>query len=185
MSNTKKNDTPKRNVIVCGNWMWGPKLENLKLLLAAKNFNLLKEAGIHVTIVGHADNKTIKEVMSGHSNVTMTGSVESVLPYYLDADIALVPELLGGGFKLKIAEAVSQNVPFIAIKEAMTDEDMKNGENCICVSNFEEMIIATIALLSDKKTLSENAQEMMAHKYSLENNQQKVMKAINSLYENR
>lgn len=185
VSNTKKNDTPKRNVIVCGNWMWGPKLENLKLLLAAKNFNLLKEAGIHVTIVGHADNKTIKEVMSDHSNVTMTGSVESVLPYYLDADIALVPELLGGGFKLKIAEAVSQNVPFIAIKEAMTDEDMKNGENCICVSNFEEMIIATIALLSDKKTLSENAQEMMAHKYSLENNQQKVMKAINSLYENR
>ena len=67
----------------------------------------------------------------------------------------------------------------------MTDEDMKNGENCICVSNFEEMIIATIALLSDKKTLSENAQEMMAHKYSLKNNQQKVMKAINSLYENR
>ena len=67
----------------------------------------------------------------------------------------------------------------------ITHEDMKNGENCICVSTFEEMIIATIALLSDKKTLSENAQEMMAHKYSLENNQQKVMKAINSLYENR
>ena len=170
--------TKKKEVIVCGNWMWGPKLENLKMLLAAKNFDTLKDADIHVTIVGHADEKTIKEVMSKHSNVTMTGSVDSVLPYYKGADVALVPELLGGGFKLKIAEAVSQNVPFIAIKEALTDNDMKNGENCICVSTFEEMVAATISLLASKDELAENARTMMKKKYSLKYNQEKLIRSL-------
>lgn len=171
----------RKNVIVCGNWKWGPKLENLKMLLAAKNFHALSEAGIEVTIVGHADKKTIQEVSSKYENVKMTGSVESVLPFYKEADVALVPELLGGGFKLKIAEAVSQNIPFIAIKEALTDEDMKNGENCICVSNFEEMVVATIALLSNKDSLAENARTMMRKKYSLEYNQTKLMNALTIL----
>ena len=108
----------------------------------------------------------------------MTGSVDSVLPYYKGADIALVPELLGGGFKLKIAEAVSQNVPFIAIKEALTDDDMKNGKNCICVSNFEEMVAATISLLASKDELAENARAMMKKKYSLKYNQEKLTKSL-------
>lgn len=176
-----KSDITHKKVIVCGNWKWGPKLENLKMLLDAKNFNALSEAGIELTIVGHADEEVIREVTSKYNNVKMTGSVDSVLPYYKDADVALVPELLGGGFKLKIAEAVSQNIPFIAIKEGLTDEDMRNGENCICVSNFEEMVVATIALLANKNVLADNARKMMQQKYSLTFNQQKLMDALNSL----
>ena len=79
---------------------------------------------------------------------------------------------------MKIAEAVSQNVPFIAIKEALTDDDMKNGKNCICVSTFEEMGAGAVAVGASKDEREENARTMMKKKYSLKYNQEKLIRSL-------
>lgn len=162
-------DVTNKKVILCGSFFWDPKRENLMRLLNAANFKKLHERQIELLIVGNAPSKLVAKINRKYKGVKMTGYVVNTIGYYKESQIALVPELLGGGFKLKIAEAVSFNRPIIALKESITDCDMKDGIHYLNVNSFEEMIEATIKLIQDDQKmnfLSKNAMELFDKKYS-------------------
>lgn len=137
---------PWNQAIVAGSFIWPPKLTNLKLLLGANNFNKLHAAGIKVFVVGRADYQVVQEINSTHLNVLMTGQVPTLLPYYAQVRIAMVPERLGGGFKLKVAEAALNKSLMIAIKGAITKCAFIPGVHFIECSTYEDMIDTLIDL---------------------------------------
>lgn len=166
-------DTKKveNKFIICGAFHWGPKYVNLKLLLNASNISKFKETKYELMIVGRANQADVDYVNKNFPGIHMTGPVESVVPYYEKSRIAIVPELVGGGFKLKIAEAVQYSKPIVAIKGSVTDRTMVPGTHYIEAETFEDLISKSIELMQNSKLQSElvyNARELFRNRYSIE-----------------
>lgn len=173
--NWKPAETNK--LIVCGSFMWTPKTLNLRRLLNTRNIGEIKQNGYELLIIGRAPKEEI-EKGNAIDGVFVSGEVDSVEPYYEQASVALVPELAGGGFKLKIAEAVQHHLPIVAIKGSVTDLEMKSGVHYIEVETFEELITAGIALMKDIKTIKSlvvNANNLFKDRYSIEANSKRLM----------
>ena len=85
--------------------------------------------------------------------------------------MAIVPELAGGGFKLKIAEAVEHHVPIVAIKGSITDSNMLPGVHYLEADDFDSLIDKAIALVHDRalqQRLTANAVKLFTDTYSLD-----------------
>lgn len=157
--------------IICGTFHWGPKRQNLMMLLASKNIGMFKKSGHELLIVGYANKPDVDYVNSHYEGIQMTGPVESVAPYYEKARIAIVPELAGGGFKLKITEAVRYSKPIVAIKGSVTDKDMLPGKHYIEAVDFDDLIIKAVELMGQpdkQKELVVNARELFNDRYTME-----------------
>lgn len=157
-------------IIICGSFTWVAKKINIYNLLKSSNFHKLYDADIQLIIVGRMETKDV-ETINKIRGVTATGAVASVDPYYMDADMALVPELTGGGFKLKIAEAVQKQIPIVALRGSITDDIIKSGIHYVEANNYEDMIEKAILLHSDtkmKSNLVKNATNLFNVNYSIE-----------------
>ncbi len=156
--------------ILCGAFHWEPKFINLQLLLHARNISLFKERGYELMIVGRANEKDVEYINRHYEGIYMTGTVDSVVPYYEKSRISIVPELVGGGFKLKIAEAVQYRKPIVAIKGSVTDRTMIPGKHYIEAETFEELISKAVDLMQNKilqRELVENAIMLFKKRYSM------------------
>ena len=161
----------KKNIlIVCGAFIWTPKIINLRRLFAAKNIEEIANNGYELHIVGKANPREIN-IGNKIKGIEVTGAVASVEPYYFKSSVALIPELAGGGFKLKIAEAVSYHLPIVALKGSVTDYEMVPDKHYIEACDFEHLISKGIELMKDPQKcqyLANNAIQLFEHKYSIE-----------------
>jgi len=166
-----QNNNLLKKVILCGSFMWDPKIENLLRLINAKNFNRIVENDIELLIVGTASEDLVSKVNSNYPGVRMVGYVDDTEEFYIQSSIAIVPELLGGGFKMKIAEAVSYNRAIVALRVAITDLQMIDGIHYIGADSFEQMIEVILELIHDEARINfitKNARELFINKYSEE-----------------
>lgn len=159
-----------RRIILCGSFTWLPKQLNLRAVLRSKSIHHLADHDAELLVVGRA---LPDEIAYGNAipGVKVTGAVDSVEPYYKEAAIALVPELAGGGFKLKIAEAVQHHLPIVAIKGAITDNAMKPGIDYLEADSFDSLIDTAIALLDNppmQKQLANNSHHLFSTLYTIE-----------------
>lgn len=166
-----------RQLIVCGSFTWLPKRINILNVLNSKSIGLLSQAGARLVVAGRADEEVI-QIGNSIPNVTVTGFVESVAPYYNVSEVALVPEQSGGGFKLKIAEAVHFNLPIVAIKGAVTDRSMKAGKHFLEAQDFDDLIELGIKLIENRERqeqLVKNSKELFASNYSVKTIHERLM----------
>lgn len=164
-------DKTEDKFIICGAFYWTPKYINLKMLLSASNIENFYKRGKEVLIVGRANQKDVNYVNSHFKGISMTGPVDSVIPYYQKCRIAIVPELVGGGFKLKIAEAVQYSKPIVAIKGSVTDKSMIPNKHFIEAKDFEDLIDKSLDLMDNKakqQELVKNARELFQKRYTYE-----------------
>lgn len=81
--------------------------------------NVLSELdkNIQLIIVGRGLEFLKKEFQD--SRVNVVGTVETPVPYYLDADIFIAPLFDGGGMKVKSIEAISYGKCFVGTEESL------------------------------------------------------------------
>lgn len=179
-SPTSEIETENR-FIICGAFHWEPKYLNLKMLLSASTINEFKKHNMELMIVGRANKKDVDYVNANYPGIVMTGPVESVEPYYEKARIAIVPELVGGGFKLKIAEAVKYGKPIVAIKGSVTDTEMKPGIHYEEADTFSDLIMKAIELMSDDKKqreLVKNSKTLFSTRYSIDSTSKVILSLL-------
>jgi glycosyltransferase involved in cell wall biosynthesis len=68
---------------------------------------------VRVMLVGTSPSRRVR-ALAAVPDVTVTGSVPSVAPYYRDADVVVVPVRAGGGTRIKLLEAFSYRRPVVA-----------------------------------------------------------------------
>jgi len=177
-------DEALRNVIVCGSFTWQPKKQNLLSLLNCPGFKRFHEHGITVYLVGHADKAFVESVNSRYPGVVMTGTVDDVSPFYRKCSVALVPERMGGGFKLKLLEAAAYGTGIVAVKGAVTDEGFQRGVHFLEADSFEDLVDTAIGLVDHKeqlKSLRMNAQALLGSRFNWEFSYQALMAAIDDV----
>jgi len=162
-----QNEKKINNVIIGGSFTWKPKKENLLLFLNAKNFYKLFQLGISVTVVGMAEKNFIDYVNNKFNGVNMIGPVSSMWPFYQKSKIAIIPERLGGGFKLKILEAAQTKTAIIAIEGAIKKSNFKKNIHYFEKNNFEDIVEEIINMQENSKKL----ESIIRSSYKLVNEQ--------------
>ncbi|MBX2940433.1 MAG: glycosyltransferase family 4 protein [Ferruginibacter sp.] len=96
----------------------------------------------HILICGRHLPKSLKDSLAKlGSNITYTGFVPDILPYYLGADIFMNPVLEGGGIKTKILEALENGLTVVSTKTGAAGvSDILTGDKLYIAedNNWEE-----------------------------------------------
>lgn len=146
---------------------------------------LNKFPNLHFYIVGRNS-----ELGFGHMNgpnVTVTGRLDSVLPYLCNADIAIVPLKFESGTRFKILEAGACKVPIVSTKLGAEGIPVVNGEHILIADEPSAFADAIVRLLEDEflaNKLARNCQNLVKEKYSVEAMSLEAKKIIDYLHFN-
>lgn len=130
---------------------------------------LKKYPKVHFYIVGRNS-----ELGFGHmngSNVTVTGRLDSVLPYLCNADVALVPLKFESGTRFKILEAGACKVPLVSTTLGVEGIPVLDGKHILIADEPKSFADAIVRLLDDKSLgnkLAKKCQDLVKEKYSVE-----------------
>lgn len=124
---------------------------------------------VHFYIVGRNS-----ELGFGHlnnPNVTVTGRLDTVLPYLCNTDIALVPLKFESGTRFKILEAGACKVPLVSTTLGAEGIPVVDGEHILIADEAEDFANAIVRLLDDKelaKRLALNCYDLVREHFSVE-----------------
>jgi glycosyltransferase involved in cell wall biosynthesis len=123
-------DTPRRVVLV-GSFHWIAKQENLRRFVEIAD-PVFAAKGIELQIIGSIPDVFAAELSRNASATFITGFVESIEPYLEAARIAVVPEAIGGGFKLKFLDYIFGRMPVATLTNAAAGlpEDILDAMVC-------------------------------------------------------
>ncbi|HEU4484476.1 MAG TPA: glycosyltransferase [Povalibacter sp.] len=108
--------SPRRAILV-GSFRWAVKQENLARFLEVADPQLAAN-GIGLDIVGDVSEELLATLRPRCRATTFHGFVEDTAPLLAQARIAVVPELIGGGFKLKLLDYLFARVPIATLAGA-------------------------------------------------------------------
>lgn len=124
---------------------------------------------LHFYIVGRDSDKGFGHLNG--SNITVTGRLESVLPYLTNTSIALVPLKFESGTRFKILEAGACNIPLVSTTLGAEGIPVKNGEHILIADEPQDFAQAIIRLLDDRtlaKQLAQNCHDLVSRLFSVE-----------------
>lgn len=145
-------ETP-RTAIMVGSFRWIAKRMNLDAFVQAAD-PLFHDAGVKLQIVGGGPAGFIDDVSRRSRAIEFTGEVDDIRPYTEHARLAVVPELTGGGFKLKLLDYVFHRLPVLAIDGSLAGAPLKAGETALTYKGFEELAHGVVEAIDDLDLLN-------------------------------
>lgn len=170
-----------RSVIICGSFYWEAKRSNLLSLLNSPKFGLLGSNGIKLRIVGNAPEAFVEYVRNKYPQVQITGRVPDVRPYYHGCSIALIPEVMGGGFKLKLLEAMALKKAVIGLSNSINESLMEPGTHYYTATDMNDLIIKVVRLMQqplEVRKLAQNAYRLLESDYTWRDTHDALINAI-------
>jgi glycosyltransferase involved in cell wall biosynthesis len=108
--------TPRRVVIV-GSFNWVVKRENLQRFVEHAD-PIFSQHGIELVVAGDVPQELQRTLQASCRATRLAGFVPELMPLLAEARIALVPELIGGGFKLKFLDYFFGRIPVASVDAA-------------------------------------------------------------------
>ena len=133
---------PRRAVIV-GSFHWVVKQDNLARFVEHADA-LFAAQGIELVVAGDVP-APLKETLIANSRATrFEGFVSNLGPFLAQARIAIVPELIGGGFKLKFLDYIFGRVPVATVDAAAAGLPTRLRDELITGNDFAALTAAII-----------------------------------------
>lgn len=146
------NDVPRRAVIV-GTFDWVAKRINLEEFLDVAD-PMFAHAGIELKVVGAGDPSYFSRLQSRLSATRFTGTVEHIEQFIDDARIAVVPERIGGGFKIKLLEYVFNRIPVLGLKGSVAGTPLEEEASVLLYANQAELASGVSRMIDDLSLLN-------------------------------
>lgn len=150
-------ETTPRRVVLAGTFGWIAKRRNLEAFLhdAAEPF---QQAEIEFHVVGKAAPEYFDGLGKRFPWARFIPNVPSMEPHLRNARIGLIPEALGGGFKLKALDYVFHGLPLASIESALSGLPLTPGEHVIAAETTAELARDVTAKMDDLDFLNQAAQ---------------------------
>lgn len=148
-------DTP-RKVVLAGAFEWLAKRRNLEGFLAAAA-EPFRAAGISFTVAGKTDPAYFGSLAAAHPWAEFHANVPSIDPFLKGARIGLIPEALGGGFKLKALDYIFRGLPLAALEPALSGLPLTPGRDVISASSTEALAAGIARRIDDLDFLNASA----------------------------
>ena len=112
------NGTVPRRAIIIGSFRWIAKQINLERLLDAAS-GIFTPSGIELHVVGFVPEPLLSRLQARFPWVVFRGFVDDLGEECRAARVALIPEEVGGGFKLKTLDYIFSRVPVASVEAAL------------------------------------------------------------------
>lgn len=120
-------------------------------------------------LVGKDPSDKLLEASRKQKNITVTGTVESVDPYYKASVAVIAPILSGGGVKVKLLEGLGYGKLVISTQKALEGTDFVGGEHVLATDSpkeFAQYCVDVIKKPEKFESIRNNAHDLMNQKYS-------------------
>ena len=91
----------------------------------------------------------------------MHGFVDDVEPYFRNARMALVPEVIGGGFKLKFLDYVFGRMPVVTLNDAAAGVPAAVRDAMLGCADLDELVRTVVERIDDLPTLARLQREAL------------------------
>jgi polysaccharide biosynthesis protein PslH len=140
-----------QNIIFCGSLDYFPNKQGL-LWFYNNVFPIIKCTFplLTLTVVGIFSSMEDYKALVADTSVNFIGKVETVVPFYQNAAVAVVPLLSGSGTRLKILEAMSMGNPIVSTKIGAEGINYIEGEHILIADTPKEFAKQVISVLTNK-----------------------------------
>jgi len=127
-----------------------------------------KTNGVNLYIIGTGSDQVLADVAD--PSITITGQVDSVVPYLKHADVALVPLRFESGTRFKILEAGACGIPVVSTTLGAEGIGITHRNDILIADNPHQFSEAVIELLSDRilaAKMGANLRKLVQAQYSI------------------
>ena len=120
-------------------------------------------------LVGKDPSDKLKECCKQHKRITVTGTVDSVEPYYEQSVAVIVPILSGGGVKVKLLEGLGHGKIVVTTNKGIEGTGFIGGRHVLATDSAEKFADLCCSVLDDPEQFDQirnEANELMKEKYS-------------------
>lgn len=164
-------ERPKGNNLLFMGAMNHPKNIEAVIYFAEQVLPLIQQRipDVTFTIVGSSPAPSVK-ALAAHPNITVTGEVVELRPYYIQSAVNVVPLLTGGGIIVKTLNGLAAARPTVATAFGVSGIAAKPGHDFFFVEpNPEQFASAIIQLLTDSDLwycFARNGRNFIKEQYS-------------------
>lgn len=145
-------DVP-RNVVMVGNYNWVAKSENLREFVKAADA-MFQRHRITLHVIGSMPDSLASEIRSSTHATVLHGFVDDIAPHFANARLAVVPEEIGGGFKLKFLDYIFGRVAIASLTHATAGLPDEIRRAMICRDDLPGLVQAIVDHIDDSEQLS-------------------------------
>jgi glycosyltransferase involved in cell wall biosynthesis len=138
-------DERTRILVYHGIYSYEPNLQAMQLM-ADRILPALLAHGVPVKLLALGREPPAR---SPDPDIIFTGSVESVAPWLLAADLAVVPLTSGGGTRMKVLDYFAARLPVVSTSKGVEGIPVRDGEEFV-LADEPERFAAAIARLLDR-----------------------------------
>lgn len=132
-----------RRVVIVGSFHWVVKQDNLARFVEHADAHFAAQ-GIELVVAGDVP-PALQETLLANSRATrFEGFISDLGPFLSQARIAIVPELIGGGFKLKFLDYIFGRVPVATVDAAAAGLPGRLRDELITGNDFAALTVAII-----------------------------------------
>jgi len=152
------SSTPRR-VLLVGSFRWVVKQENLTRFVECAD-PVFTRHGIGLDVIGDIPSPLLMKLQSRCLATRFHGFIEDMSPFFERARIAVVPEIFGGGFKLKLLDYIFGRLPVAMVSQAaagLVDEIRRDTFVSKDLPALVQSVIANIDNIDELNRMQESA----------------------------
>lgn len=104
---------------------------------------------VHLYIVGNRPTPRVTALRQ-RSNITVTGFVDDILPYFHEAAVVIAPLRIGSGTRLKLLQAMSAGCAIVSTSQGAEGLNVENGRDMLIADDPNLFAIAVNELLQNE-----------------------------------
>ena len=139
--------TPRR-ICLLGSYIWSLKKANLKAFLGA-GYEIFARGGIELVVIGLIEPGFRSELEREWPRVRFTGAVDFGVDQLPICRLGIVAEEAGGGFKLKILDYVFRGLPVFALRHAVSETALQDGQAAALFDDMNQLCEGIAAHIDD------------------------------------
>lgn len=132
-----------RHVIMVGSFHWQAKQENLLQFMQAADAAFVQH-GIQFHVVGSMPEAYADGLRRDFRSIHLHGFVDSLTPVFAASRLAVVPEIIGGGFKLKYLDYIFGRVPVATLSNATAGLPPAVRDAMLCSPDMPSLVTSIV-----------------------------------------
>lgn len=148
-------DIKRPALIFTGKMDFRPNIDAV-LWFAEEILPLIREEipEVHFTVVGQRPHARL-DILRDRPDVTLTGFVPDIRPYYRQADVYVAPLRMGSGTRFKLLEAMAMECAVVSTRLGAEGISVEHGRDMLLADKPEGFAKAVISLLKDRDRRAE------------------------------